>query len=276
MSKFGYVGFKDENGSPYGIKHSNNKPRVSNTPFLYDIAQGNISGHLNVFCNGYNPDVDNTEEHLWPVGGLYSFPSSAIQMQVVSTNANDAAAGTGVQTVRIHYLDNTYAEQTEDIILNGTTPVNTVATNILRINAFHAIAAGSGGKASGNISIQSVGGGTTYGQITPGRNNAQQAIYTVPAGKTFYIVKWGVSIGNSSGSNFATFRLEATCDNEDGTVFANLFFTKSTISCKDGHYDHEFQLPIKCPAQTDIIISVIGDTVNADAICTAIFEGWYE
>ena len=45
MSYFSSIKFKDENGVPYGIKHINNKPRVSSMPYLYDISEGNVPVH---------------------------------------------------------------------------------------------------------------------------------------------------------------------------------------------------------------------------------------
>lgn len=97
MSYFGYVGFKDENGLPYGVKHVNNKPRVSVMPYLYDIAEGNVSGHANWSKIGYNPVVaDTAGEDLWSNSGLYIFPTLAdLQMEVLSSLATaDVDIGT--------------------------------------------------------------------------------------------------------------------------------------------------------------------------------------
>jgi hypothetical protein len=38
--------FVNELGVPYGVKHINNKPRVSSMPYLYDIAEGNVTDHV--------------------------------------------------------------------------------------------------------------------------------------------------------------------------------------------------------------------------------------
>lgn len=96
MSNFGYVGLKDENGLPYGIKHVNNKPRVSSMPYLYDIAEGNVTGHTPWSKIGYNPVVATSEEDVWSAGGLYVFPTSAtLQMEVISSLATaDVDVGT--------------------------------------------------------------------------------------------------------------------------------------------------------------------------------------
>lgn len=36
----------DENGLAYGVKQIDGKPRVSSMPYLYDIAEGNVTGHV--------------------------------------------------------------------------------------------------------------------------------------------------------------------------------------------------------------------------------------
>lgn len=96
MSNFGYVGFKDENGVAYGVKHISNKPSVSSMPYTFDIAYGNVSGKASWSKIGYNPSITTTEEDIWSAGGSYVFPTSSdLQMEVVSSLATaDVDIGT--------------------------------------------------------------------------------------------------------------------------------------------------------------------------------------
>lgn len=89
MSSFGYLGLKDELGVGYGVKHVSNKPRVSSMSYLYDIAEGNVSGHTPWSKIGYNPAVATTEEDVWSAGGVYVFPTEAAQWQIAAGNAAD-------------------------------------------------------------------------------------------------------------------------------------------------------------------------------------------
>ena len=148
------VRFLDQNGENYGIKHVGNKPRVSSMPYLYDIAEDNVADHDVFRILGYNGAIGTSLEDVWEAGGSYVFPAAGgIQMEVISGSADDDGdpAGTGIQTVDIHYLDADHAEQSETVTLNGLTAVATTATDILRVNEFHASAVGSGGVAAGNI-----------------------------------------------------------------------------------------------------------------------------
>lgn len=86
------IKFQDENSVAYGIKHIDNKPRISSMPYLYDIAKGNVANHEPWSKIGYNADCGNTWEDLWQVGGTYVAPTAEMGLEVVSTSANDAGS----------------------------------------------------------------------------------------------------------------------------------------------------------------------------------------
>lgn len=245
-------------------------------PILQQDLIGNTNNYYpsktRGFVFGRAPDVDNVRVDLWEgPTTTYVFPTSAVQMAVVSSSANDAAAGTGMRQVMIHYLDNAYAVQTETVTLNGTTPVNTVATNILRINGIHAVAVGAGGTSAGNISITN--GGVTYGYISAGSNTARQAVYTVPAGKTGYISHWQASSG-STGAHFCQIILQATT--HDGVLWPGVFLLQDEQGTQNGGISVTFPTPIPIPAQTDVKISAISDGGTANVIALGAIMGWFE
>lgn len=86
------IKFQDENGVAYGIKHISNKPRVSAMPYLYDIAEGNVPDREPWSKIGYNADCGGSWEDLWQVGGSYVPPSAAMQLEAISTSAQDAGS----------------------------------------------------------------------------------------------------------------------------------------------------------------------------------------
>jgi hypothetical protein len=272
----GGVKLVDDGGTLYGVQHITNRPRVVATPYLYAIAEGDVSGHYPLHKVGYNADIDDASETLWPYGGEYVFPPSAMQMEVISSSVDDdgSPAGTGVQQVEIHYLDGSWEEQEETVTLNGTTAVATVATDIYRVQSMHAVAVGSGGVAAGNIDLREVDDSPVYARIPLGYNNALSAVWTVPAGKTLFITGWGQGVGNAAGNRMATFRLRATMN--EGVYLAGVFQVTSLVVLQDMANKVEFDIPIACPAKTDIKISAVSDSITANAICSASFEGWYE
>jgi hypothetical protein len=86
------------NGAVSGLstwKEADGKPRVSSMPYVYDIAEGNVSGHTPWSKIGYNPSVSTTQEDVWSFGGEYVFPTEAMTIEVASDSATaDADIGT--------------------------------------------------------------------------------------------------------------------------------------------------------------------------------------
>jgi len=117
-------------------------------------------------------------------------PATAQQMQIVSTSANDTAAGIGIQQITITYLTapfpiNTlepFKKKTEVINMNGVAPVLTNATDIYRIDRFIPTRVGSTGVAMGTISLQSVGGAITFERIEAFETGSNTAAHYVEKG----------------------------------------------------------------------------------------------
>ena len=151
--------------------------------FRIEVARGNIEGNSYVFFAGINEALGATYESVTPQGGLYPWPAAAAKMDVVSTDANDTAAGTGARTVYITGLDADYEIITETVTMDGLNPVETDAS-FLRINGFIVLTAGTGGTNAGDIDI--LNGADIIGRIEAGVNAMGQGVYTIPAGYTAF------------------------------------------------------------------------------------------
>lgn len=131
---------------------------------------------------GVNPDVDTATvpEDVWPLGGAYTgFVAAADEMTVVSSDPADTG------TLTITYLPSTTSKEYEevDVVLNGTTPVNT-GISAYRCHRAHY---NSGGAAAnvGNITIrQRATPANVYVYILAGQGQTSQATMTVPYGNT--------------------------------------------------------------------------------------------
>ena len=256
------------------------QPRVITIEQATAAREGYLPGYVTFSKFGYNPDIDNTQEALWPPGGDYVFPVAAQAMEIISTSAQDGVAGTGALTVEIEYLDAAWAAKTVTITMNGVTAVNTNTaagvSDIFRVNRFYVLTAGTGKAAAGTINLRNIATPTTfYAQIAVGRNGSQQAIFTIPAGKTGYILSWSCSSVAVASGHFTEFRLLVTTTDGD-TYNANIFFVKAVIGCQDGNYNRKFEVPIKVPAKSDIKIVGVADAGAASTVCAGAFDGWYE
>jgi len=136
----------------------------------------------------------------------YNEPTTATRRSLVSTSANDTAAGTGARKVRIVYLDG-YLDGpfSEDVILTGTTPVNTVADDIRFIESLTVTEAGSSGANGGTISLMTglTGAGTVIGQILfylGGFISSSWAHHYTPRGVISHIgaISAGMALGPAS------------------------------------------------------------------------------
>lgn len=201
------------------------------TPLYYQdfnvMIESGLIPNFKSFVNiGEAVNVGTTKRTVWNDDSVYIPPESAIQMTISSTSANDTAGGTGLRSVTITYLDSTYATQTETILLNGQTPVTTVAS-MIRINSMIAtLSTGTVGSTGSNVGTVYLGVGTVtagvpvtkYSLMPPTRNVSRVAFYTIPLGETQSILN---NIFSSVGNKEAIIDFEFSLFGTDG-LFVNI------------------------------------------------------
>jgi hypothetical protein len=152
--------------------------------------------HVNKF--GENPDIDSTEhETIWGGGGWWELPASGPQVfEIFSTSANDVnLTGTGMWSVQIEGLDTNGLEQSEVVLLNGATHVNTVGT-YMTIQRMFGLTWGSVAYNQGNIRAVASVDATDICQIRTsslaqrGLNQSTHGVYTIPANYRGYMSSW--------------------------------------------------------------------------------------
>ena len=204
-----------------------------------------------------------TEYPVWGNQAVYVQPTAGMQMELVSSSANDAAAGTGARTVEVTYIEaTTYLEKKEIVTLNGTTPVATVAVNMFRINKLRVLTTGSGQKAAGKIDIRHLSDTPIYGTILAGMNESQQCIYTVPAGKTLKIKMINCALGSSAAGKSTTFCLKSNYDHElaklNGAGATAVLYEAHTVLSMDSAVTIAFPDPIVFPEKSEIVVTCVG------------------
>ena len=264
----------DESGVAYGIKHIGNKPRVSSMPYLYDIAEGNVSDHERFGAFAERAAVVVAGADIW--GGVANTIPRPVdageQLEIISTSANDdgAPVGTGIRTVGIHYLDATGAAQDEIVTLNGLAPVALAESNVRFVNELHAVTVGAAGVAAGNITLYKQGTpATVYSRIALGQNVGLNSSKMIPLNKQFYLTQWGCT---SAGGKNTAVRLRIT--SRHGVLYPGVFMTRDSAFLIDAVYVRSFDVPIKIPALS--ILKVFADPVLAGAYVSASWGGWLE
>lgn len=124
---------------------------------------------------------------------------------LVSSSANDAAAGTGARQVRVTYysldsLGNVAGPFVEVVTLNGVTPVPTVSLAMTLIEKIEIVAVGSGGVAAGTIkmTVDAAGAGATIGSIAAGARQTLWAHHYVASKHQCRVTDLVVSGGDAA------------------------------------------------------------------------------
>ena len=184
---------------------------------------------VNIF--GFNRDVATEFETLWNNTGSYTFPTSQSALTVASTSASDTMA------VLINGLDENYIQRQEVVTLTGTTPVVTSQV-FYRINSAVILA----GSNVGNITIKI--GATLHGYIEAGQGATQACVYTVPAGKSLYLLRIDLTSGSVNPNKYITYR--QTLRSSNGRILRVAEATWQT-----GQQSFDRQIPFKIPEKTD-------------------------
>ena len=257
--------FVDENGTAYGIKHTNNQIRSIMTPYQYQIAEGNITGHTAVRRFGRNGDVGTAAETLSAISTLMYYPASAEILKIKSDDVDDDGdpVDTGARTVWIQGLDDDYAIITDTITTNGTTAVD---SNVAFLRCFKAMVmtAGSSGTNEGTITVYGNNGTSKILAISPTKNESHEATYTVPAGQTMYVSYLVMSEASLKGSTFGLHM----------RPFGGLFYTKREFPLLGAPLVLDIHEPLPVAKKTDVEMRVTG--ILAGAVASGGFLGWRE
>ena len=216
-------------------------------PFDLQVARSQIMGHSTVNIYGYQTAVTTSFIPLWEVASAYSYPSTAITMNLAGS-AGDTAK------INIVGLDANYRQISEILTLNGATAVPTV-NQYFRINSL-SVSSGSATNPSGVVTLKDVTNTTTYAQINTGIGKTQAAIYTVPAGYTFYLSRVdGYTSFNGNNANYITYRNQSISSSGVVTVTQQSPFTQ--------FYHAQRVMPRPFAEKTDIQIQCATSTGTA-------------
>lgn len=224
-------------------------------PYFLQVSRGLINGHKRVFKFGYNGEIQNIEETIWDVGGLYAYPSSAVTMTATSSSG---ATDSGIE-VTIQGVDTNYAELSETVTLDAAGTATTTGS-FLRV--YRAFVSGSTASA-GNITIAN--GGTTYAYLSAADQQTLMALWTVPAGYTAYLFQLDTTAFTIQNNKVATIRMLTRELN-------GVFRTQNKFDLFEGSYHQDITCPQPIPEKTDIEFRAIADSSNADLRVAATFD----
>jgi len=221
------------------------------------VAKGQFDDITSIHKFGAVPAMSqNQTGTIWDVNDT-NYPWSAFDtagtLSIPAVNASD----NGKSLVLIG-LDGDYAELEETVTVSSSGA--TASTNSFK-RIFRAYITNGSATNVGDIVVQK--GGTTVATIKAGKSQTLMAVYTIPAGKTGYLLK-GVCTcqanADASGNMFIRYF------GQDSFRVGHSF----EVSGSGGEYLYDFGVPIKIPEKSDIDVRCSVRSNNARV--TAAFD----
>ena len=219
----------------------------------YKISEGTITGYQS---NHKFAAVDNTASAnystIWTAADtlstiLYPWDTSAGTLSVVSSSAEDASGQSGAVTMRVEGLDNSYNEITADFTLTGVSETSESSETFLVVNRAYVL---TGDTNVGKIQIKN--GSTIMGEIAAGMGQTLQAVYTIPAGKTGYLV----DVQCTSSKNIST---TATLFVRE---FGGVFRAQNQMKMFQNQINTTWEIPFRIPEKSNIDMRIKGASSN--------------
>lgn len=222
------------------------------------IGQGDLSNAVNGLTYGYVATSATTIVAIR--GTTYTEPASAMQLEVVSSSANDSSAGTGARTIRLTYFDGSMnGPLTEDITMNGTTAVATAATDIQFIEKMETLTIGSNGTNVGTISLREVDDSPVYASIAASDGITFIGHHYVAVGRRCCITRIMSGTQGASSSVFLRYSTPLTANAFEKQITPRI----RTITAQPTQiYDVEPQLWVTGPGRISLWIAPDANTAN--------------
>lgn len=189
--------------------------------FLVEVAKGNIAGHSLKTIVGTNNSIGTGVEDIWTSGSTYSgFLTTAATAQIIAGgNANDTSAGTGARQITVEGLDASFDEATETITTAGASASSATTTSWIRVHKLYVSQMGTYTHTAANAGLIDVRAATgspfKLGEIVAGDGESKNSMYTIPNGKTGYLIRTRIAI---EAANTAEVRLWQFRDADDSSV----------------------------------------------------------
>ena len=189
--------------------------RQFSSDFLIEVQKGLIAGHSMVHKFGRNDAlVNGAWEFIGQLSVTGSFRSSAAVMRVKAGGTGaDTESGSGAQTLTIQGIDSNLAETSEVLTLAGASASSVSTTSFWRIHRAWVSAVGTYGAAnSGIITVEDESGSGDMILIASDEGQTQHACWTVPTGKTAYLLSVHASTDSAKSVNLRCFTRSGITD----------------------------------------------------------------
>jgi len=177
---------------------------VDTKDYLTRLAEDKTLGVTQIAKFAYNSKIGVGAPKILSNDLAIVHPSTGTQMSFVSDDAGDDIDDTvGIRKLIFQYWDSNWELQTEIIEMQGLTEVNTIGTDIYRIEEIRSISTGTSGGATGDITVSNVPADTTiYAKISQYRSTFERCLHYVAPGAIGVLKSVQASSATSGGVTF--------------------------------------------------------------------------
>jgi hypothetical protein len=254
---------------------------IGTTDFALQVARGLVSGVTSVNKFGKAPSgIQSTITDIWSRADagttqqIWLAPTAARIHAIVSSSASDdgSPVGVGARTLRVYGLKTwDLAETSEDITLDGTTPVNTANSYVI-IHRMKVLTSGATSINVGTITATAATDTTVTACIIAGEGQTEMAIYGVPSIQSFYMTRWACSVGKEASAQSVQFTMRV---NENPNVQTTNYLLKNdlnVVTVGSSGIEKHFDNPIKYAGPCIIKVQGVGSANDIDG--AAGFDGY--
>jgi len=217
----------------------------------FAIARGEVDGFSHLHRSGYNPQIDsNTDpETIWTGGGLYPWSefNTPRTLYVQSTSALESG------TVTVYGLDSNF-NQTQEVFEIVGTATHVSSLTFSRVNGAFFTSPNSN---LGDITVR-VGSstGVVVSDIPIGFGVSLSTAYTVPFGKTAFIVSGNFTVQKGEGAQVQFL----------ARYFGDNFKIAHIAEAFQNTYRYDFNVPVMLPAKSDLDVLVYQVVTNGTRV----------
>ena len=253
----------DENGDPFTTSNPLPVQETSDPKdFMLEVPRGNISGISCINKFGSNSVVaSGTTEDVWDGGGVYSFPATATITHL--RQATDQVGTDGGATIEVQGLDASWDLTIQTADLDGTDTTTEVALGTALIRVFR-LKVNADVVLADDIWVGATGvaAGTAKGLILTPHNQTLMAIYTIPNGKTGYMISYYCDFIEATGKDPKSVGYRLWAADRDNSYEFQIKHEKGIPQSAAG-FQHEFRPYLKFTQKTDIKIDANPDDKDA-------------
>ena len=256
---------------------------IGTKDFALEVARGRVTGISAVHKFGHAPaGIQTSLSDVWSRSDsdatqpVWLAPTAARIHAIASSDDTDGKTSSpnsvGARTIRVYGLKTwASAETSEDIILDGTTGVDTLNSYVI-IHRMKVLTMGTSGPNVGIIKATAASDTTITAVIDVGEGQTEMAIYGVPSTQTFYMTRWACSMGKSATTQALGLELRV---NENPNVQTTKFILKNDMELiSTGTSALSLVFPIPAKFAGPCIIKTSGVASANDIECNAAFDGY--